>query len=223
MKKIIYILIVFFSVSNLSKAQSVTESKESMSLGSQTSYTVEIEGANMDVTESVFKKMMKDYGKVKKNKKAKEFYAEEVKLPMVAGSDAVNLYVKFDERVNMTTATAWVDLGGSFINGDEHPKEAAGMEQFMSDLYVAVKRKAIEVEMKEAEKEENKLNKEMKKLEKKNKGYHKDIDNAKKKIEEAEANIEQNLKDQDDQRMKLAKQKEILEEIIARLNNVGKE
>ncbi len=204
-------------------AQSVSESKQSMSLGSQNGFSVDIDGADEDVTKDVFKKYMKDYGKVKRNKKAKEYYSEAIKLPMVNGATEVALYVKLDERVEMTTVMAWVDLGGSFVNSDEHPKEALGVEQFLRDIYVAVKKKAIGQEMKDAEKQLKKDDKMLTKLEKKNKGYHEDIEDAKEDIIKAEKNIEQNLKDQDDARVLIAKQKEMLEEIIGRLNNVGKE
>jgi len=222
MKKLIFTALVAVLFSAVVMAQSVSESSMSMSLGSQTGYTMDIDGADEKITEDVFKKMMKDYGKVKKNKKAKEYYGEAIKLPMVAGSDELNLYVKFDERVDLTTVTAWVDLGGAFVNGDEHPKEAQGMESFMSELYVEVKKAAIEKEMKAAEKELKKMSKGLSKLEDKNKGYHNDIEKAKDKIDQAEKNIEQNLKDQEDARVMIAKQKEAVEEIIGRLNNVGK-
>jgi len=221
MKKLIFTALVAVLFSAVVMAQSVSESSMSMSLGSQTGYTMDIDGADEKITEDVFKKMMKDYGKVKKNKKAKEYYGEAIKLPMVAGSDELNLYVKFDERVDLTTVTAWVDLGGAFVNGDEHPKEAQGMESFMSELYVEVKKAAIEKEMKAAEKELKKMSKGLSKLEDKNKGYHNDIEKAKDKIDQAEKNIEQNLKDQEDARVMIAKQKEAVEEIIGRLNNVG--
>jgi len=222
MKKLIFTAVAALMMTITVVAQSVSEGKMSMSLGSQTGYTVDIDGADEKITENVFKKFMKDYGKVKKNKKAGEYYGEAMKLPMVAGSDEVNLYVKFDERVDLTTVTAWVDLGGAFVNGDEHPKEAQGMESFLSELYVEVKKAAIEAEMKDAEKELKKMDKSLSKLEDKNKGYHKDIEKAKEKIEQAEKNIEQNLKDQEDARVMIAKQKEVVEEIIGRLNSVGK-
>ena len=194
-----------------------------MSLGSQNGFYVDIDGADYKISEKVFKKVMKDYGKVKKNKKAKEYVSEAVQIPMINGTEEVALYVKFDERVDVTTAYAWVDLGGEFVDSNNNPKEAAGVERFLADLYVAIKKAAIEKEMEDAEDEMKKLEKGMVKLEKKNKGYHEDIEKAKKKIEEAEQNIEQNLRDQDDQKVMLAKHKEILEEIVSRLNSVGKE
>lgn len=222
MHKILYTLsIALFSVF-YSNAQTVTETEQTMSYGSQNGYTVEIDGADLDLTEKIFKKYMKDFGKISRNKKAKEYYAESIKIPIINGSENLGIYVKLDERVNMTTATVFADLGSGFVNSNDFPKESAGVETFVSDLYVAVKRAAIEEEMKDQEKEMKKLTKELEKLEKKNKDYHEDIADAKKDIEEAEIKIEQNLTDQDDQRVRIAKQKEMLDETISRLNNVGK-
>lgn len=223
MKIILNTLLILITATFSLSSQSVDESSQSMSLGSQVGYTVSIDGADKNTTENVVKKYFKDHGKVKNNKKAKELYSENIILPMVAGSNEVNLYLKFDERASLTSVTAWVDLGGQFVNGDEHPGEAKGMEQMMSEIYIAVKRQVIENEMKEEEKNMKKLTKELSKLEKNNKNYHKKIADAKKKIEENEGNIEQNLKDQEDQRIKIKNQQKLLDEIISRLNNVGKE
>lgn len=222
MKPILTTLCMLMLTVSMVRAQTVTEAETSMSLGAQNGFYVDIDGADEKITEKVFKKFIKDFGKVKNNKKAKEYFAESIQLPMVNGTDDVALYVKFDERVEVTTVYAWVDLGGEFVDSNDNPKEAKGMESFLTDLYVAVKKAAIEEEMEDAEKEMKDLDKGMDKLEKENKGYHEDIEKAKQKIEEAEKNIEQNLRDQDDQKVMMAKQKEKLEEIVSRLNSVGK-
>lgn len=223
MLKIIYTITLTFFALFAMQAQNVTETEQTMSYGSQNSFSIEIEGIDQKLTEKVFKKYIKDYGKVKRNKKAKEYFSEAIKIPLINGSDDLGFYIKFDERVNMTSATVWADLGSGFVNSNDNPKEAAGVETFLSDFYVVAKKTAIEEEMKKEEKEMKSLNKGLTKLENKNKNYHDDIANAKKKIEEAEANIEQNLKDQDDQRVLIAQQKEKLEAVIERLNNVGKD
>lgn len=223
MKKLIFILITIFAATGIISAQEVSERETSMSLGKKIGFSIDIDGADDDITEDVWKKYIKDYGKSKRNKKAKEYYVVGARVPMIAGSSDVDLYIKFDERVGLTTATLWIDLGGSFVNFDEHPKEAQGAEEFLTEFYLAVKNKAITEEMKNQEKELNKMDKELRKLEKKNTGYHKDIEKAKEKIEKAEKDIEQNLKDQEDQRIVIEQQKKAIEEIIERLNNLGKE
>ena len=141
---------------------------------------------------------------------------------MINGAEILDMYLKFEERVGITTAYLWVDLGKEFVNSNDNPKEAQGAEEFLKLFYITVKKKAIGEEMKKQEKEAKKLNKALAKLEKKNKGYHRDIEKAKEKIVKAEKNIEQNLKDQEDQRIRIEQQKKILEKIIDRLNNLGR-
>ncbi len=223
MKKVIFIILTIFTISSMAIAQNATEREMSMSLGKKVGFSIDIDGANEKMIEDVWKKYIKDYGKSKKNKKAKEHYVVDARVPMIAGASDVDLYINFDERVGLTTANLWIDLGGSFVNFDEHPKEAQGAEEFLREFYLEVKNKAISEEMKAQEKELNKMDKELRKLEKKNTGYHKDIEKAKEKIEKAEKNIEQNLKDQEDQRMVIEQQKKVIEEIIERLNNLGKD
>ena len=156
-----------------------------MSLGKQMAFQIDIDGADEDLTEDVWKNFIKDYGKGKRNKKAREYYAMGARVPVISSSNNLDIYIRFDERVNMTTATLWVDLGGSFVNSNEHPGEAKGAEDFLVDFYLAVKKKAIGKEMKEQEKAMNKMEKTLRKLEKKNTGYHKDIEKAKEKIEKS--------------------------------------
>jgi len=62
----------------------------------------------------------------------------------------------------------------------------------------------------------------MNKLIKKNAGYHKDIEKAENKIRKAEENIEKNLNDQDEIQAELIKQKEVLDMIVEKFNNIGK-
>jgi len=222
MKKLIFTLIVFVGALGMINAQEVSEHDMSMSLGKQMAFSIDIDGADEDMTEDVWKKYVKDFGKSKRNKKAKEYYMLGARVPMIAGASDIDLYMNFEERVGHTTANLWIDTGGSFVNSDEHPKEARGAEDFLTEFYLEVKKKAISEEMKEQEKALKKLDKSLRKLEKKNTGYHDDIADAKEDIEKAEKNIEQNLKEQEDQRILIEQQKKVIEEIIERLNNLGK-
>ena len=222
MRKFILLFTLLVGSITFITAQTVTEINKSMSLGKQSAFQIDIDGADEDLTEDVWKDFIKDYGKSKRNKKAREYYSVETRIPLISGANNVDVYVRFDERVNMTTVTLWVDMGESFVNSDEYPKEAQGAEEFITNFYLAVKKEAIEEEMKVQDKVLNKLEKELRKLEKKNTGYHKDIEKAKEKIDKAEKNIEQNLADQEDQRMTIEQQKKVIEEIIERLNNLGR-
>ena len=222
MQKFILVITMLVGTFTLISAQTVNEISKSMSLGKQMAFQIDIDGANEDLTEDVWKDYIKDFGKSKRNKKAREYYSVGARVPLINGANNIDLYMRFDERVNMTSATLWIDLGGSFVNSDEHPKEAQGAEEFLTNFYFAVRKKAIENEMKEQEKIMDKMEKELRKLEKKNTDYHKDIEKAKEKIEKAEKEIEQNLKDQEDQRITIEQHRKLIEEIIERLNNLGR-
>lgn len=222
MQRFILLFTLFVGGISFINAQSVNETTKSMSLGKQAGFQIDIDGADEDLTEDVWKDYIKDFGKGKRNKKAKEYYSVGAKVPLINGANELDLYINFDERVNMTTVTLWVDLGNGFVNSDEYPKEAQGAEEFLNNFYLAVKKEAIGEEMKKQEKIMNKMEKELRKLEKKNTDYHEDIEDAKEKIEKAEKNIEQNLKDQEDQRITIEQQKKVIEEIIERLNNLGR-
>ena len=54
-------------------------------------------------------------------------------------------------------------------------------------------------------------------------GYHKDIEKAKEAILKAENAIQQNIKDQEMKRAEVQGQKEIMEMVQKKLNEVGKE
>ena len=222
MQKLVLIFTLFIGSISIAAAQSVSEGMKSMSLGKQMAFEIDIDGADEDVAEDVWKDFIKDFGKGKRNKKAREYYSVGARVPLINASSDVDIYIRFDEKVNMTTATLWVDLGQGFANSNEYPSEASGTEEFLTNYYLAVKKEVIGKEMKEQEKVMKKMDKELRKLEKKNTGYHEDIEKAKEKIEKAEKNIEQNLKDQEDQRIAIEQQRKVIEEIIERLNNLGR-
>lgn len=222
MQKFIFLFTFLVGCFTYVSGQTVNEETKSMSLGKQAGFQIDIDGADEDLTEDIWKQYIKDFGKSKRNKKAKEYYSIGAKVPLISGADEIDIYVSFDERVKMTSVMMWVDLGTGFVNSDEYPKEAQGAQEFLMNFYLAVKKEAIEEEMKSQEKIMNKMAKELRKLEKKNTGFHKDIEKAKEKIEKAEKNIEQNLKDQEDQRITIEQQRKVIEEIIERLNNLGR-
>ena len=213
-------LLIFFN--SMVFAQ-VTERSATMSLGNNNAFTVDLPGANKKLAEKMLKEYLKDYGKVEKNKKAKEYYVTQTRVPAIETGGMVNLYAKIEERKDMSIMTLWVDNGTSFVSSDDIPSEAAGVEVFMTDYRNKVRKEVIKNDIKDEENNLKDLNKDFKKLTKKNEGYHKDIAKANEKIAEAELNIEKNLMDQDVKNEEIEKQKELLEKITEKLNNVGRD
>lgn len=217
---ILFILCSFLTLGAF--AQEAVERKTSMSLGPQNGFYVELPGANKKMAESTFSDMMKEYGKLKDNKKAREAFLTAVKIPVVNGQSPVDLYVRHEEGKNMMTTYVWIDLGGAFANTQEHPQQVKAIRQLLTDYSNQVKRKVIAEELKEQEKALSNLNKDLEKLQKRNDDFHKEIEKAKQKIAESEKNIEKNITEQENKRLEIQKQADVVSEVTARLNAVGK-
>lgn len=201
----------------------VSEKAFTMSLGSQNGYLIDLDGAKDKDVEKLWKKYLKEHGKVEKNKKAKEHYMTAVRIPMISRAGNVDLYSKIEKGTNRSTLYVWVDNGGTFASSDETPDVSEGIETFITDFSYIVQKEVIKKELEDQEDKLKDLNKDMSKLEKKNKGYHEDIEKANKKIVEAEENIEKNLVEQDNKTVEIDQQQKVVEEIIDRLNAVGRE
>jgi len=211
------LLCLFFS----SQAQ-VTEDIVRMSQGEHNAYIITLEGADRKMTEKTWKTYMKEYGKVKHDKKSKEYYSVKTDIPFISRSDNLQVFMKYEERRGQTTAYFFFYDGSGFINGDDYPDEALQAEKFVEDYYYEVEKYVISVYLEGEEKQLKKLEKELTKLEGKHRDYENDIEKFEKKIVEAEEKIEKNLKDQDDKRYEVEKQRQQVEQVIDKLNSVGK-
>ena len=221
MKKLLQLMLFTFTTSLV--AQSVSEEKVSLSLGSQPCYKVEVTGVDAKIAEDVWEEYVKKYdGKVKKNKKAKEWLSEKVVLSGLNKNAPVDVYFKIDERKDLVITSIAVDRGDAFVGSMNTPEDAKMLETIAFNYGVALKKKGIEKEMKEQEKMLEDLRKDLEKLEKKNAGYHDDIKDAQEKIRKAEENIVENLKEQDTKREEIDRQIKAVEEVVNRYNNVGK-
>lgn len=204
-----------------SQAQDVRHQESIMSLGKQSSFYIEVDGAHKKMIESSFKDFIKNYGKVNYNSKSKEYFLSGISLP--GSSSRVDVYASLVEGKNQSTVFAWFDTGNGFVNPDDHPKETMAVKELMANLYLFAKKRVIEKELKVEEKELVNLEKELKKLQDKNEGFHRDIEKAKEAIAKAEKNIEENLKQQEIKREEIKAKEKDIEKVTMRLNNLGKE
>jgi len=223
MKPILTVMsVLFLGMTNVLMSQDAVEKKTSMSLGPQNAYYVEIPGASKKLAQKTFEEMIKEYGKIKENGKAKEYFMMATKIPVVNGSSPVDLYAKFDEGKDMATVYVFVDLGGAFVNSSDHSSQSAALKQLLYDYFIAVRKKVVAEELKNEEKSLSGLEKDLRKLKDKNEGYHKDIEKAKQKIMEAEKNIENNVVEQENKNKEIDTQKVVVEEVTQKLNSLGK-
>ncbi len=227
MMKFNTLLLICLFFSTQISAQAVFEEDMNMSLGTQNALYIDVEGADKKIAEKAIQDLLKEYGKVKKNRKAKEYYAEDITIPAIAGSQPIDVYVKVDEMNNQSRLYLWVYDGSSFISSVNHGDEIDGAESIMKDYFVKARRDAIK---KEVDSEEDVLKdreKELKKLESKNESLHKDIakwekeiEDRKRKIEQAKVDIEENLVNQDDKAIEITEQKNVVRQTVEKMNNV---
>lgn len=204
-----------------SHAQKVYEDDVNMSLGSKNALFIEIDGADKKKSEKIWKNYVKDYGKVERNKKAKEYYSQQVAIPMINGASPVNIYSKFEELKEMTRFYLWVDLGGEFANSVDNEKQIEGAEEFLKGYYNEVRKAVVNDELEDEEDILKNVEKDLKKLKDKNEDYHNDIEKAKKKILELEEKIEKNLKEQEEKVVEVESQKEVVSKVTEKLNQIG--
>lgn len=211
--------VLFF---NFIFSQTVEQQKSTMSLGPQNGYYIEVEGATKNMLEDLWKDYVKEFGKSKYNKKAKEHVSDKVKVTMINGVSPVSLYARHEDGKDLGTTFLWVDLGGAFANGGEHKSQSEGVETFLKDFYILARKKVITKELEVEEKKLKDLNKDLSKLENKKKDYQNEIEKCKMKIVEAEKNIETNVKDQENKKLDIENQKTSIQLVVDKLNAVGK-
>jgi hypothetical protein len=215
---------LIFSVLFLSlNSQSIQESRVSLSVGSQSAYVVNVEGADEKMTEKVWKDYVKKMdAKVKRNKKANEYYTEKVRVNGVNNGTPIDLYMKVFERKGLVEIYIAADRGDAFISSNDTPDDTESMMYMVELFSYELERKVTEEILEDQEDILKDLQKDLTKLEDKNEDYHNDIRKAEEKIREAEEKIEVNLRDQDEKRIQIAKQTEAVEAIMAKYNSIGK-
>jgi hypothetical protein len=209
-------------IANFCLAQKVDQQSRTMSLGSQNAYVISVDGADNDIMEDTWKAYVKEYGKIKENKKAKELVTEQAKVALISGTTPATLYAKIEEGKNQGTLYLWVDHGTGFVNAKDNASQSAGIETFLKDYWVIARKKAITKELEMEEKRAKELAKEQVKLEDKKKDYLSEIEKCKLKIAEAEKNIEINASSQKTKKLEIEAQKKAVQAVTEKLNAVGK-
>ncbi len=210
-----YLLLLLINLQLLT-AQT-TEVNQSMSLGTQSGIKVNIQNTEAKYIEKVWKKFTKDFGKLKENKKAGEYYITDASVKSIR-PEAMDLYA----RIMDNQMVVFFDLKNSFLDSMTNPTEYSAAQKIVQEFAYEVEREKFREEL---ERENSKLNKSQRgfdKLKKENTGYRKEIDEAKAKIKKAEQNIIDNEKEQVKAEAELKALNTIIQKIKERLDSVGK-
>ncbi|MEL6941410.1 MAG: hypothetical protein AAFO82_01975 [Bacteroidota bacterium] len=189
----------------------INEGMQLMSAGSNNALTMAIPGANKKKVEHVWKDFSKDFrSRTKKDRKSGLYFSDDATLRSIS-SNNIDIYARFDEGGSGTVATVWFDLGGAYLASETHENAYEEAEELMSRFANAVGKSMAEDNVHDQEKILKGINKELDKLAKDKEHYEKKIEEAKALIAEMEANIKQNEKDQENKKIEIQKQEEVVD------------
>ena len=217
------ILIAIFLGFNLLIQAQIKESPRSMPFGTYSAVTTMFDGDQDRLILTWWKEYMNDHGRLKKMKKSTVYAIENVVIDDIAFNNAVNIYSQVSSSKENTELALWVDKGeGLFINSSDDPGGYEGMENLVNGFRLYVQKEEIKLELEAQNKELKRLESGLSRLKKENDSYHKTIEQAKDRITKAEGDIEENVIEQEEATSKISAQLEMINEIMQRLESVGK-
>jgi DNA-binding helix-hairpin-helix protein with protein kinase domain len=200
----------------------ISETEKVMSQGTKNSLSVNLSKTNAKFAEKIWKDFIKQYkGDYKRDKKNDEYFLDNAMIAGIGGGNTVDMYMKFNETNDNTTATLWIDLGGAYVNSKDFKDKYSEAEKMMFNYAITVSKEQTKLQLEEQQKALKKLESDQKSLEKKNASLLADIEDYKKKIAKAEEDIKTNLKQQEETKVKIETQKKVVDEVQTKLNNLN--
>ncbi len=196
----------------------VRETKMAMSLGVQNGLSIYMNNAEEKLLDKVWKKYVKDYGKLERNKKAQEEYLRGAVIKTINGSGPLDVYIITENN----QATVFFDLGTGFINSQGQSEAYKAAEEFVQEFAYEVEREQLRIKLEEEQDKLKKLNKKMGNLVEDNKDYHKDIEEALERIKKREGEIKENEKEQANAKIEIETQSRKVTEMQTQLSLIGK-
>ena len=200
----------------------VNEGERVMSQGNKSSLSVNLTKTNTKFAEKIWKEYAKQFkGDYKRDKKNDEYFSDNANVAAIGGGNTVDLFMKFAETGENTTATLWIDLGGAFVNSKDFKDKYAEAEKMMMTYAIQVAREQTQIQLKEQQDAQKDFEKQQKRLEDKNNSLKQDIEDWKKKIAKAEQDVIINLKLQEEMKAKIETQKKVVDEVQKKLNSLN--
>ncbi len=220
--------VVVFSTPSVSNAQmtakggallaTVREGERVMTQGSKNSLTVDLPKTSLKDAEKLWKDYAKQFkGDTKKDKKTDEWLTDNAMIAAIGGANTIDMYAKFTESGETTTLGLWIDLGGAYVDSKAFADKYVEAEKILQNFALSIQREQTKKQLEAQQDDLKKMEKADKKLVDKNADLVKDIENWKKKITQAEADIQTNLKQQEEQKVKIEAQKKLVDEINKKL------
>ncbi len=216
---ITWVLLLMFTGYVTGFGQDLSESEQSMSIGANNALTLDLPMYDDKFVDKHWKDYLKDFkGRAKKVKRSDELFSDDAEISYMS-NNTVDIYSLVKKSGDGSELTVWFDLGGAFLNSDDHPEAYEGALTFFDGFQKLLNVENIKVELDDEEKNLKDLERELTKLEKLNEKYHKQIEDWKSKIAENEQLIDQNILDQEGAQRAIDDQKEVIRSVEVKLAN----
>ncbi len=216
MKKLITLQIFSLLLAFYSTAQ-VREVKQQMSFGVQTGLAITIPDADSKLVEKTWKNFAKDYGKLKKNRKANEQIIQEATIPSISRTTKIDVFSSYDHN----EFSLFVDMKDGFLNSKNYPDSYKAAETLLQEFAYEVQREMTREELEKEQDALKDLDKKLANLIDDNKDYKEDIADAKEKIRQTEIKIVDNEKEQITTKSLLQTQTAKVEMVQKKLKSIG--
>ncbi len=220
MKKLIF-LIIFANVFFMLNAQyqfQVTESNFQFSKDSHHGFSVQIYESNIQDIEKAWKKMMKGWG-AKLDEKKHEFFADNASFKKM-GENVFDTYAFCNEKANYIEFITAVDLGGAFLNANEHNTKSKVFKEQLLSFAIQTTLSALQERIKEEENNASRLDKELNQLIKDKSKLEQDIESWKRSIINAEKEIELKQNEQELKKVEIQQQNKVISTLKNKLKSV---
>lgn len=221
MKNIMLSFLILFSVLQTATAQ-LYEKAVPMSEGNNNALTLSLPKISVKDAEKVWQQYMDDFynSKAKWNRKTKEWVISDADIVALGRGKAVDLFTTFDQDGEGVKVNLWIDLDGEFLTSRGYPDRYTDAEKLMMRYALEVAKASVQENLDNEAKELDHMETDLRKLKSANDRYHKDIEKAKEAIRQAEEDIVKNVRDQEDTVKKIEMQKELIDQIRKKLNEL---
>lgn len=213
--------LILFVTTQYTSAQ-LYEKAVPMSEGNRNAITLNLPNISVKDAEKVWQQYMDDFydSKAKWNRKTKEWIIDDADIVALGRGKSVDMYTTFDKAGDGVEVNLWVDLEGEFLSSRGYPDRYTDAEKLMMRYALEVAKASVQEEINNEEKELDRMETDLRKLKNSNDRYHRDIERAKEAIKDAEDDIKKNIREQEEMVKKIEMQKELLDEIRRKLNDL---
>ncbi len=185
-----------------------------MSEGVKTGVWFDVVSEDEKEVQNVWKDFMVDRSlKVKRNRRPREYRAEDVKGDEVSALFGADIFMQTEETDTTIRIKIWVRQGETFPDFWDDERAQNELHELLDLFQLELKRYRAEVALEEAEDQLSDMERSLERLVNRKENYEKRIEKAYQKIEENEQNIVDNEKEQEELKKKLEGQKK---QVVAR-------